>query len=331
MDLAPREVPGSTHSRRRTPRGSCSSTSSGSSRTSSRPSTFNPASFERNGIALLPYAARDPELTRPRGADRCPSASTWTASGATSGSTSDADRTTREGRIMVLAGLAGLGETVLAELRAMALDDLTIREWLWLALGLAAAGDENGARDIERRCSTSTAAARPVGPPRVGNDHRRHRERDGRLLLVLSARLGEPFARDVAAYLSSTRSRASALSPWRCSPTSRRCSNGCRRTSDAVRLDDRWRASRGRLDPGGSITIVVTPEQRAAFGLEPVEGKHWRGDVIGAAPGRLPSGDLVGDHRADDHAGPIRRQRGPARPRDDHGDLQLQARTSAGG
>ena len=111
---------------------------------------------------------------------------------------------------MALAGLAGLGDDVLAELQAMALDDLTIREWLWLALGLAAAGDENGARDIERRAARrARPAPRPVGPPQGRRRPSTTSTTAGRLLLVLSARLGEDFARDVAA-LSPTRREATS-------------------------------------------------------------------------------------------------------------------------
>src|SRR5918995_1419559 len=45
---------------------------------------------------------------------------------------------------------ARFGDDVLTNLQAMADEDLTIRVWLWLALGLAEAGDEEGARSIER-------------------------------------------------------------------------------------------------------------------------------------------------------------------------------------
>jgi alpha-2-macroglobulin len=248
---------------------------------------FNPASFERNGIALLPYAARDPELTA-LAALTVPERINVDSVRSYLRKHSDANRTTREGRIMALAGLAGLGEPILAELHSMALDDLTIREWLWLALGLAAAGDENGARDIERRLLDQHGQR--LGPwvrlkvgETVDDIHVA-----GRLLLVLSARLGEDFARDVAAYLHHEGSfeRLIALEQLAyLQATLERLPRT--KTRFAWTLDGERHVV--ALDHGRSFSIVLTAEQRVGFSLERLDGKlavvtSWSG------PGPLPSG-----------------------------------------
>lgn len=248
---------------------------------------FNPASFERGGIALLPYAARDPELTA-LAALTVPERINVDGVRAYLRNRMDAGQTTREGRIMALSGLAGLGEPVLGELRELGNDDLTIREWLWLALGLVAAGDENGARDIERRL-VDTFGQR-LGPwvrldvgDTIDDIHNA-----GRLLLVLSARLGEDFARDVAAYLDheGSHERLIALEKLAYAQASLE-----RLPNTATRFA--WTVGGERhvvvLDRGRSFSLVLTSEQRATLGFEPLEGKlavvsSWTG------PGPLPSG-----------------------------------------
>ena len=83
---------------------------------------FDAGRFEQRGIALLPYVVAGSRADRARGPDRCPSVD---RRGRASASYLAAARTTdgtdhARGRIMALAGLAGLGEDVLAELRAIA-------------------------------------------------------------------------------------------------------------------------------------------------------------------------------------------------------------------
>jgi len=100
------------------------------------------------GIALLPYASEDMELssemaaTAPEYLDHDSLAAYfWTAL--------DNKTTNREQQIEAMAGLASLNEPVLPSLQAAAgLPDLSWREQLVIARGLAAAGDTERARGL---------------------------------------------------------------------------------------------------------------------------------------------------------------------------------------
>jgi alpha-2-macroglobulin len=251
------------------------------------PARFNPASFERRGIALLPYSGRDPELSA-LAALTVPELVNVDSLRSYLKRYSEADATTREGRVMALAGLAGLGENVLEDLHGLATEDLTIREWLWLALGLAAAGDENGARELERRLLDEYGQR--LGPwvrlkvgGTIDDTHNA-----GRLLLVLSARLGEPFARDVAAYLDHEGSRERLIALERLAYIRAALERLPRAESRFA-----WTVDAERhevvLKRGRSFSLVLTAEQRATLSLESLEGElavvtSWTG------AGPLPTG-----------------------------------------
>ncbi|HEX4898158.1 MAG TPA: alpha-2-macroglobulin family protein, partial [Candidatus Limnocylindrales bacterium] len=105
--------------------------------------------YQRDGVALLPYSSADLSLTAmmsivaPERLDRDAARNAlteWLHGGIA----------TREREIIALAGVAGLGDDVLEELRAVDTGEVTVREALWTALGLVAAGDEDAARAIER-------------------------------------------------------------------------------------------------------------------------------------------------------------------------------------
>ena len=252
---------------------------------------FDAGEFEKDGISLLRYSSRDAELSA-MAALLVPGSIDTAEVRRYLVNLNDKAHTTRELQIMILAARAGLGDDVLTSLRAMAEDDLTIREWLWLALGLAAAGDENGARDIERALLDEHGER--LGPwvrLRVGNDLI-DTESATRLLLVLSARLGESFAPDVASYLSDQvtgeRSVALEMLAYAQAMLERmpRTATRFAWTLDGQRHEE-------RLRPGGSMTIVVTPEQRATFRLEPVKGEIGVVTTYRSASAELPSGNLV--------------------------------------
>jgi len=255
------------------------------------PVDFDAKEFEKQGISLLRYSSRDPELSA-MAALLVPGSIDTAQVRRYLANLNDNRNTTREVEIMVLAARAGLGDDVLTRLQAMAGEDLTIREWLWLALGLAAAGDENGARDIERALLDEHGER--LGPwvrLRVGNDVI-DTESATRLLLVLSARLGESFAPDVAAYLSDqvTGERSVALEMLAYAQAMlERMSRTA--TRFAWFLDGERHVE--RLRPGRSMTIVLTPEQRATFRLERLEGKLGVVTTYRSATADLPSGNLV--------------------------------------
>ena len=252
---------------------------------------FTAGEFEKRGVSLLRYSSPDPELSAMAALVVPASIDTGQVRNYLV-NLNDNDQTTREVQIMVLAARAGLGDDVLTRLRAMAEADLTIREWLWLALGLAAAGDENGARDIERALLDEHGER--LGPwvrLRVGNDVI-DTESATRLLLVLSARLGEPFAPDVSAYLSDqvTRERSVALEQL---AYAQAMLERMPRTATRFAWTVDGKRHEERLRPGGSMTIVVTPEQQASFGLEPLEGKLGVVTTYRSAGADLPTGNLV--------------------------------------
>ena len=114
--------------------------------------TFDPTRYQQrgHGIALLPYASADLDLTvrtilaAPDRFDQSDLRQTMQEVLADAGAT-------RERQILALAGSAALGDEVLGQVRsAAALTDLTVRERLYLALAAAALGDLATAADLER-------------------------------------------------------------------------------------------------------------------------------------------------------------------------------------
>jgi uncharacterized protein YfaS (alpha-2-macroglobulin family) len=109
---------------------------------------------------------------------------------------------TRERRMLALAGLAGTGRPVLADLRlAIADPNLTVRERLYLGLGAAALGDDAMASSIERDVLGAFGERRgPWLRLQVGESLDDTIEATS-LAALLAADLGEPFAPDLEAYV----------------------------------------------------------------------------------------------------------------------------------
>ncbi|MCJ7712287.1 MAG: hypothetical protein MUQ32_15820, partial [Chloroflexi bacterium] len=109
---------------------------------------------------------------------------------------------TRSQRLLVLAGLAGLGEPVLADIRdAASQSDLTTPEKITVALAALHAGDEALARSIER--DVLTAHGHSLGPwvridPGKGEDASLETAR----LAIVAASLGDPVAADMDAWVA---------------------------------------------------------------------------------------------------------------------------------
>lgn len=236
------------------------------------PSTgFDAARYEQFGIALLPYASRDPELTA-LAALTVPALINAESAGDYLRSLIEDGQPTSEFHAIALAGLAGLGEDVLSELQALAGEDRSTRGSLWIAIGLAAVGDENGARAIERELLE--AHGQRFGPwVRLGVGANIEDTIDAaRLLLVLSSRLGDPIARDVRRYLADHPSseRSIALEELAYIQASL-----ARLPREAGRVA--WSVDGERheveLRPGGGFTLTLTAAQRATLVLQPLAGK----------------------------------------------------------
>lgn len=234
-------------------------------------SGYDSARYEREGIALLPYSSADLELTALAAATVPTRVDMARAQAYLQGILESAD-VTRERTIVALAGQAAAGGDVAQRLRAYDESSLTIREQLWLAIGLAGAGDDAAARTIER--DLLERYGERLGPwarLRVGSDLEDTLEGSS-LLLVLAARLADPLADDVARYLVANESKERVMAlplvsyaGWALARLPRDVGafaytiGGTRKTVT--------------LERGGSFTLTLTAAQRATLRLEPLVGR----------------------------------------------------------
>jgi hypothetical protein len=231
---------------------------------------FDVSRYQREGLALLSYGSPDLFLTARAALVMPEVVNDEELRAVLSAWATDADAT-RERRIASLAGSAGLGENVLADLRAFAPSSLTVREQLWLALGLAAAGDEGAARDIER--ALLEAAGQRLGPWArldAGTKLADTLEASG-LLLMLAGKLGDPVAHDVARYLQEVPSK-DLVFPIEQLGYVRGFLERLPRESARFA----WTVAGARhvvtLAAGGGYTLVLTSDQRATLKLERLTG-----------------------------------------------------------
>lgn len=270
--------------------------------------TFEPGRYqlESNGVALLPYSSPDLALTARIALlagdrfDRGALASAlWQVV--------DDPASTRERRIVGLAGLAGLGEPVLADLRLAAADSsLTIRERLYLALGLANLGDDATAIAIERELLDRYGERR--GPSirlRVGASLDDTIEATS-LLALLAAQLSEPFAPELQSYVDGNRAVDELFNLQQVSFVSRFLA---RAPSTSAQFAYSLNGERSVVDlgPGEGFSLRLTEAQRRTLTLEPLDGSvglatSWQAPLdpgtIASDPDLtiartvLPSGDI---------------------------------------
>jgi hypothetical protein len=250
------------------------------------PTGFDSANYQAPGVALLPYATPDVFLSA--------RAALVARSKINADSLREAfrdwigDDTTREQRAAAYAGMAGLGDDVLANLREFDVASLTIREQLWIALGLAAAGDEAGARVIER--AVLEAHGGRLGPwVRLSGEANADQSLEASgLLLLLASRLGDPLADDVARYL------LDHPSPTQVFPLEQvgyvqamleRVPRAAARFAWTI-AGERTEVA---LEPGGAYTLVLTAGQRASLALEPIQGTLGVATTWTATNATLPS------------------------------------------
>ena len=243
------------------------------------PASFQADQYEKYGsgtsditlVALLPYASGDLELTV-RTLLAAPEAF-------------DADRfrlqlphllsdpaMTSEEKLLALVGLAALGEPVLGDLReAAAASDATPTMHLYAALGLAALGDEAGARAIERALIAGYGQ-------RYGSLVRLHVSEDPSeiseataLLAVLAAGLGDPAGDQAEAYVEGNPSATALLNLQQLAYVERAIE---RATGTGARFAYTVSGTRTEraLAAGESWSLTLTPAQRASFGAEVVRG-----------------------------------------------------------
>ncbi|NJD28491.1 MAG: hypothetical protein FIA92_09360 [Chloroflexi bacterium] len=261
---------------------------------------FDVTRYQRGLVALLPYGSGDLELTA---LAALVAPERLNGSGAREWLDDEGGLIeTREREIVALAVLAGLGDDVLDELRAFVPADLTIRERLWLALGFAGAGDENAARTIERQLLG--ARGQRFGPwvrLEVGGSLEDTLEAGG-LLLVLSSRLGEPFARDVARYLADhpSQERSFALQEL---AYARAMLERLPREPGRFAWTVAGERHEIELGPGEAYPLVLSETQRDSLRLEPLAGELSVVATWSSADTPAPSGQQVTINRSITPAG----------------------------
>ncbi|HJP88283.1 MAG TPA: Ig-like domain-containing protein [Candidatus Limnocylindrales bacterium] len=254
-------------------------------------SSFAPSDYEvlrwsQGGIALLPYSSADVFLSA-RAALLAPdivdsedlrdALTEWADAESSS---------TPEAQIAALAGLAALNVDVLDRLQSMASPSLTIREQLWLALGLVAAGDEAGARAIERTLLDSSGQR--LGPwvrLHVGTTPTDTLEGSG-LLLMLAVVLRDPIATDVSRYLDDHAS-AEVLFPLEQLAYTRWVLYQLPRVPGRFAWTVDGKRQEVTLPAGGSYAMSLTAPQVASLTMERLDGDlavatSW--SVAGEAP-----------------------------------------------
>ncbi len=229
---------------------------------------FDSTRYQRYGIALLPYASEDLFLS----ARAALVAGSQLDTEQLRSVMSDWETTTREQAIAVLAGRAALGDDVLAELHAFDAASLTVREQLWLALGLQAVGDEEGARTFER--AVLEAHGERLGPwVRLvpATSPAESLEADG-LLLLLAARLGDPIANDVSSYLVDHPS-TEVIFPLEQLGFIQATLERLPREAARFAVTVAGERTEVELAGGGGYALVLTRTQRTSLKLEPLQGK----------------------------------------------------------
>ena len=228
--------------------------------------------YQRGGIALLPYSSVDAFLSARAALTAGSLIGSEDLRWALEGWADGDDGATPEQMLASLAGLAGLGQDVLDRLRAYDPASLSIREQLWLGLGLAASGDEQGARAIER--GLLRAYGERLGPwVRLAVGATLDNSLDASaMLLLLAARVGDPLASDVAKYLDDHPSR-NLVFPLEQVAYAEAALERLPRA--AARFA--WTLAGDRhvvqLPPGDSYSLVLTSSQRSSLTLERLEGQ----------------------------------------------------------
>jgi hypothetical protein len=235
--------------------------------------TFDPGTFQSSGIALLPYSSTDLGLSARVALLAGDRFNRGELAGFLYSSALYDIASTREQRVLDYSGLAGLGEPVLNELQSFAADPaLTIRERLYVGLGLAALGDGATARAIERDLLSTLGERRgPWIRLRVGESLDDTVEATS-LLALLAAELGDPFANDAEGYVDANPAVDELHS--------------LQQVAFIARMLERTPSAAGRfaytiagertvidLDPGESFPLRLVESQRRTLSLEPLVGR----------------------------------------------------------
>ena len=213
----------------------------------------------------------------------------------------------REIRIIALAGLAGLGEPALDEIRAALADPtLTIRERLYLALGAAALGDHATALAVER--DLLSRHGERLGPwlrLRVGSSLDDTIEATA-LVALIGATVGDPAAEWAEAYVEENRAADDLFNLQQVGYIGRVLE---RTPAEAARVTYSVAGVERTVDvdAGGAFSLTLTPAQMATFTARSAAGRigvavSWDAPVDPATLAQDPSLTLA---RTVSPAGPI--------------------------
>jgi hypothetical protein len=177
----------------------------------------------------------------------------------------------RERRLMALAGLAGLGQPVLTEIRAAAaMTDLTLAEQVSLALAALYAGDEALAGRLEQRVLRDHGLAR--GPwLRLDAGYPEEDAVQTARLAIVSASLGRSFATDMDAWLAANPTQSTLVDLERALAAR----GWAQRTPGATAVAATWVDGNHQelvIQPGSPVSLALTPSQAATARIEPVSG-----------------------------------------------------------
>ena len=258
-----------------------------------------------NGVAVVPWGSASLEATAlaamsgdPRLAGQDLVTPLQTAAYGTS--------ETREWRLFALAGLAALGQPVLADIRVAARStDLTTDEQVNLALAALFAGDETLAATLERDALAWAGS-------RHGNQVRLLPMGDVEpavltaRLAIVAASLGDPIAADMDAYVEANPpvttvvdlERALAARGWALRVPG---------TAAAAAVTVDGRRTQVAIRPDAPVTLTLTAAQAQGARIEPVGGtvlaiQAWDAALSGSS---LTPGAAVSVTRAVTPAGPV--------------------------
>ena len=177
----------------------------------------------------------------------------------------------RADRLLALAGLAGLGQPVLDEVReAAALHGLTIAEQINVALAALYAGDETLARSIEQDVLAKHGLR--LGPwvrldPGADEDASLQTAR----LAIVAASLGDPVAASMDAWVAANPPKTTTVALERVL-AARGWANRVPGSSAVAAVTVDGERQQLTIKPDDPASVVLTPAQAATARLEPVSG-----------------------------------------------------------
>jgi hypothetical protein len=229
-----------------------------------------PFVIDDGSLAIVPWGSGDLDATALAGMSRDPRLDP-AAVGEGLHTFFDNPDETRPRRLLALAGLAGLGEPVLADVHAAATaTDLTVPEQVSLALAALYAGDEDLARTIEHRLLRQHGAH--LGPwtrldTRSGDDPDLQTAR----LAIVAASLGEPVAAEMDAWVAANPPRTTSIALER-ALAARGWAERVPASSGVAALTVDGTRREITVGQGEAQAVDLTPGQAASASLEPVSG-----------------------------------------------------------